>query len=143
MGNPRAIRPAGCGELLLHAGRALRCDRAGYHEQSEFAKTCDSPNCLVKLYCWGPVAKCNAPMRGDRLRLPGPRRVTATTLSTPQGVCRVQRAQPGLDDASARSSTIGIEVWSRRVSLASECDHGGNLSLNERCATRPGRHLAL
>ena len=44
----------------MHEG----CDRAGYYEQGEFAKTYDSPKCLVKLGCWGPVVKCNVPKRG-------------------------------------------------------------------------------
>ena len=68
----------------MHEG----CDRAGYREQGQFAKTDDSPKYLVKLGYWSPTEKCNAPMRGDRLRLRGPRRFTATTLSTPQGLSR-------------------------------------------------------
>ena len=40
------------------------CDRAGYYEQGQFATEYDSPQCLVKLGCWGPVVKCNVPKRG-------------------------------------------------------------------------------
>ncbi|HKU81492.1 MAG TPA: hypothetical protein VJP76_04905 [Candidatus Tumulicola sp.] len=40
------------------------CDRGGYYEQGEFATEYDSPRCLVKLGCWGPVVKCNVPKRG-------------------------------------------------------------------------------
>jgi hydrogenase small subunit len=40
------------------------CDRGGYYEQGEFATEYGSPQCLVKLGCWGPVVKCNVPKRG-------------------------------------------------------------------------------
>jgi hydrogenase small subunit len=40
------------------------CDRAGYYEQGQFAMSYDSPQCLVKIGCWGPVVKCNVPKRG-------------------------------------------------------------------------------
>jgi hydrogenase small subunit len=48
-------------------GRTTRegCNRAGYTEQGQFAKTYgDDPRCLVKLGCMGPVARCNVPVRG-------------------------------------------------------------------------------
>ena len=44
----------------MHEG----CDRGGYYEQGEFATEYGSPQCLVKLGCWGPVVKCNVPKRG-------------------------------------------------------------------------------
>jgi hydrogenase small subunit len=40
------------------------CDRAGYYEQGDFAKDYNSPKCLVKDGCWGPVVSCNVPKRG-------------------------------------------------------------------------------
>ncbi len=41
------------------------CQRAGFAEQGEFARTlADHRGCLVKLGCMGPVAKCNVPTRG-------------------------------------------------------------------------------
>jgi hydrogenase small subunit len=40
------------------------CDRGGFYEQGEFAKSYDDPTCLVKVGCWGPVVKCNVPKRG-------------------------------------------------------------------------------
>jgi len=40
------------------------CDRAGSYEQAIFATEYGSPNCLVKLGCWGPVVQCNVPKRG-------------------------------------------------------------------------------
>lgn len=40
------------------------CDRAGYYEQSQFAKEYGRPECLVKMGCWGPVVDCNVTKRG-------------------------------------------------------------------------------
>ena len=55
-----ALRPRWLFEATVHEG----CDRAGYYEQGQFAGEYDSPKCLVKLGCWGPVVKCNVPKRG-------------------------------------------------------------------------------
>jgi hydrogenase small subunit len=44
----------------LHEG----CDRAGFYEQADFAAAYGSPQCLVKLGCWGPVVQCNVGKRG-------------------------------------------------------------------------------
>jgi hydrogenase small subunit len=55
-----ALRPRWLFGQTVHEG----CDRAGYYEQGDFATTYDSPKCLVKLGCWGPVVKCNVPKRG-------------------------------------------------------------------------------
>ncbi len=54
------LRPQWLFSATVHEG----CDRGGYYEQGEFASTYDSPKCLVKLGCWGPVVKCNVPKRG-------------------------------------------------------------------------------
>jgi hydrogenase small subunit len=54
------LRPTWLFGNTVHEG----CDRAGYYEQGDFAKTYDSPKCSVKLGCWGPVVKCNVPKRG-------------------------------------------------------------------------------
>jgi hydrogenase small subunit len=40
------------------------CDRGGYYEQGDFAETYGSPQCIVKLGCWGPVVNCNVGKRG-------------------------------------------------------------------------------
>lgn len=40
------------------------CDRAGYYEQGDFATEYGTPQCIVKLGCWGPVVNCNVPKRG-------------------------------------------------------------------------------
>jgi hydrogenase small subunit len=55
-----AGRPAWLFGNTVHEG----CDRGGYYEQGEFATEYDSPRCLVKLGCWGPVVKCNVTKRG-------------------------------------------------------------------------------
>src|SRR5262245_12712236 len=54
------LRPTWLFGNTVHEG----CDRAGYYEQGDFAQTYDSPKCIVKLGCWGPVVKCNVPKRG-------------------------------------------------------------------------------
>ncbi|MEO7193427.1 MAG: hydrogenase expression protein HypE [Pseudonocardiaceae bacterium] len=54
------LRPLWLFGATVHEG----CNRAGYYEQGEFAKTYDSPKCLVKLGCGGQVVKCNVPKRG-------------------------------------------------------------------------------
>jgi hydrogenase small subunit len=53
-------RPTWLFGATVHEG----CDRAGYYEQGDFAAGYDSPKCLVKIGCWGPVVNCNVPKRG-------------------------------------------------------------------------------
>ncbi|MGH7706418.1 MAG: hydrogenase expression protein HypE [Vulcanimicrobiaceae bacterium] len=55
-----AGRPQWLFGATVHEG----CDRGGYYEQGDFATEYDSPKCLVKLGCWGPVVKCNVTKRG-------------------------------------------------------------------------------
>src|SRR3984893_10005457 len=55
-----ALRPRWLFGRSVHDG----CDRAGYFEQGDFATEYGSPNCIVKLGCWGPVVNCNVPKRG-------------------------------------------------------------------------------
>jgi hydrogenase small subunit len=54
------LRPRWLFGATVHEG----CDRGGYYEQGQFADEYGSPECLVKLGCWGPVVKCNVPKRG-------------------------------------------------------------------------------
>ena len=54
------LRPQWIFGKTVHEG----CDRAGYYEQGDFARDYNSPKCIVKLGCWGPVVKCNVPKRG-------------------------------------------------------------------------------
>jgi hydrogenase small subunit len=54
-------RPRWLFERTVHES----CDRAGFAEQGEFAKTLgEEHTCLVKVGCSGPIVKCNVPVRG-------------------------------------------------------------------------------
>ena len=54
------LRPTWLFGKTVHEG----CDRAGYYEQGDFAVDYNSPKCLVKVGCWGPVVNCNVTKRG-------------------------------------------------------------------------------
>jgi hydrogenase small subunit len=54
------LRPRWLFELTVHEG----CDRAGFYEQADFTTQYGSPQCIVKLGCWGPVVQCNVGKRG-------------------------------------------------------------------------------
>jgi hydrogenase small subunit len=54
------LRPTWLFGKTVHEG----CDRAGYYEQADFALDYNSPKCLVKTGCWGPVINCNVTKRG-------------------------------------------------------------------------------
>ncbi len=54
------LRPEWLFGQTVHDG----CDRAASYEQADFADSYNSPKCLVKLGCWGPVVNCNVPKRG-------------------------------------------------------------------------------
>lgn len=54
------LRPQWLFGKTVHEG----CDRGSYYEQASFAKDYNSPKCLVKTGCWGPVVNCNVPKRG-------------------------------------------------------------------------------
>jgi len=56
----KQLRPQWIFGKTVHEG----CDRAGYYEQGDFARDYNSPKCLVKIGCWGPVVNCNVPKRG-------------------------------------------------------------------------------
>jgi len=53
-------RPTWLFGATVHEG----CDRGGYYEQAQFAQEYGSPQCIVKLGCWGPVVQCNVGKRG-------------------------------------------------------------------------------
>ena len=54
------LRPKWLFGMTVHDG----CDRGGYYEEGKFAHEYGSPECLVKIGCWGPVVKCNVTKRG-------------------------------------------------------------------------------
>ena len=94
------LRPTWIFGKTVHEG----CDRAGYYEQGDFAHDYNSPKCLVKVGCWGPVVNCNVPKRGwmnGHRRLPERRR-------------HLHR----LHDARA-SPTSSCRSWTRRPAAAS------------------------
>jgi hydrogenase small subunit len=53
-------RPTWLFGATVHEG----CDRGGYYEQADFAAGYGSPQCIVRLGCWGPVVQCNVGKRG-------------------------------------------------------------------------------
>jgi hydrogenase small subunit len=54
------LRPTWLFGKTVHEG----CSRAGYYEQADFAQDYNSPKCIVRVGCWGPVVNCNVPKRG-------------------------------------------------------------------------------
>jgi hydrogenase small subunit len=54
------LRPTWLFGKTVHEG----CARAGYYEQADFAMDYNSPKCIVRTGCWGPVVNCNVPQRG-------------------------------------------------------------------------------
>ncbi len=54
------LRPRWLFGQTVHEG----CDRGGYYEQGSFADVYGTPECIVKLGCWGPVVNCNVGKRG-------------------------------------------------------------------------------
>ena len=54
------FRPTWLFGKTVHEG----CSRAGYYEQADFAQSYNSPKCIVRVGCWGPVVNCNVPKRG-------------------------------------------------------------------------------
>jgi hydrogenase small subunit len=54
------FRPTWLFGKTVHEG----CSRAGYYEQADFAQSYNSPKCIVRIGCWGPVVNCNVPKRG-------------------------------------------------------------------------------
>jgi hydrogenase small subunit len=54
------LRPTWLFGYTLHEG----CDRGGFYEQASFAAGYGTPECIVRLGCWGPVVQCNVGKRG-------------------------------------------------------------------------------
>jgi hydrogenase small subunit len=54
------FRPTWLFGKTVHEG----CNRAGYYEQGDFAQSYNSPKCIVRVGCWGPVVNCNVTKRG-------------------------------------------------------------------------------
>jgi len=82
-----ALRPTWLFGATVHEG----CDRAGYYEQGEFATEYGSPQCLVKLGCWGPERRRDLHRVHDA-RLP--RQVHAVHGRAARGEGLVHRQHP-------------------------------------------------
>jgi hydrogenase small subunit len=105
------LRPTWLFGSTVHEG----CDRAGYYEQGDFAERYDSPKCIVKLGCWGPVVNCNVPKRGWMAGIGGCPNVG--------GIC-IGCTMPGFPDKfmpfmeeppGARVSAASVSVYGRAV----------------------------
>jgi hydrogenase small subunit len=106
-----ALRPTFLFPQTVHEG----CDRGGYYEQADFAAAYGSPQCIVKLGCWGPVVVCNVPKRGWMNGIGGCPNVG--------GVC-IGCTMPGFPDKfmpfmdeppGARISTSAVLMYGRTV----------------------------
>ena len=105
------LRPRWLFSQTVHEG----CDRAGYYEQADFASTYGTPQCIVKLGCWGPVVHCNVGKRGWTSGIGGCPNVG--------GIC-IGCTMPGFPDKflpfmneppGAKLSTTAIAVYGRTI----------------------------
>ncbi|HVW08479.1 MAG TPA: hypothetical protein VHC90_07855 [Bryobacteraceae bacterium] len=105
------LRPEWLFGKTVHEG----CDRAGYYEQGDFAQDYNSPKCLVKVGCWGPVVNCNVPKRGWMAGIGGCPNVG--------GIC-IGCTMPGFPDKfmpfmdeppGARLSTAGVSPYGTAI----------------------------
>jgi hydrogenase small subunit len=105
------LRPTWLFAQTVHEG----CDRAGYYEQADFAEDYNSPKCIVKQGCWGPVVQCNVGKRGWINGIGG--------CPSVGGVC-IGCTMPGFPDKfmpfmdeppGAKLSTTAVAVYGRTV----------------------------
>ena len=119
-----ALRPRWLFEATVHEG----CDRAGYYEQGEFATAYGSPQCLVKLGCWGPVVKCNVPKRGWINGVGGCPNVggiciACTMPGFPDKFMPFMDEPPGARVSTAASTVYGHVIRTLRGYTAKTADH--------------------
>jgi hydrogenase small subunit len=105
------LRPTWLFGNTVHEG----CDRGGYYEQADFAGEYGSPQCIVKLGCWGPVVQCNVGKRGWMAGIGG--------CPTVGGIC-IGCTMPGFPDKfmpfmnmppGAQLSTSAVLMYGRTV----------------------------
>jgi hydrogenase small subunit len=91
------------------------CDRAGYYEQADFANDYNSPKCLVKVGCWGPVVNCNVPKRGWMHGIGGCPNVGGICIGcTMPGF--PDKFMPFMDEPSGGTfSTVAIQPYGRLI----------------------------
>jgi len=113
------LRPRWLFGSTVHDG----CDRAGYYEEGNFARTYGTEECLVKLGCWGPVVKCNVPKRGWMNGLGGCPNVggiciACTMPGFPDRFMPFMDEPPGSRVSSAASQIYGRVITNlRRITL--------------------------
>jgi hydrogenase small subunit len=105
------LRPAWIFGATVHEG----CDRGGYYEQADFAADYNSPKCIVKVGCWGPVVKCNVPKRGWMGGIGGCPNVGGICIGcTMPGF--PDKCMPFMDEPpGAQMSTAAVELYVRTV----------------------------
>ncbi len=105
------LRPTWLFGTTVHEG----CDRAGYYEQADFAQEYGTPECIVKLGCWGPVVQCNVGKRGWMAGIGGCPNVG--------GIC-IGCTMPGFPDKfmpfmdeppGAKLSSTAVAIYGRAV----------------------------
>jgi hydrogenase small subunit len=105
------LRPRWLFGQTVHEG----CDRAGYYEQADFADRYGTPQCIVKLGCWGPVVHCNVGKRGWMSGIGGCPNVG--------GIC-IGCTMPGFPDKfmpfmdeppGAKLSTTAVAMYGRTI----------------------------
>ena len=109
------LRPKWLFGQTVHEG----CDRGGYYEQGDFAKSYSSPKCLVKLGCWGPVVDCNVTKRGWMDGVGGCPNVGGICIGCtmpgfPDKFMPFMDTPPGATGSSAASSMYGFVVRALR-----------------------------
>ena len=106
-----ALRPTALFSATLHEG----CNRGGYYEQADFTLEYGTPQCIVKLGCWGPVVQCNVGKRGWMAGIGG--------CPSVGGVC-IGCTMPGFPDKfmpfldeppGAKLSTAAVSDYGRMV----------------------------
>jgi len=105
------LRPTWLFGKTVHEG----CDRAGYYEQGDFAHDYNSPKCIVKLGCWGPVVNCNVPKRGWMAGIGGCPNVGGICIGcTMPGF--PDKVMPFMDEPpGAKISSTAISVYGRTI----------------------------
>ena len=129
------LRPTWLFGATVHEG----CDRAGYYEQGQFATAYDSPKCLVKLGCWGPVVKCNVPKRGWMNGIGGCPNVggiciACTMPGFPDKFMPFMDEPPGAKVSSTASGAYGAVVRRLRVDHRQDGGQGAQVAPHRRQA---------
>jgi hydrogenase small subunit len=118
------LRPVWLFSQTVHEG----CDRGGYYEQGDFTLAYDSPKCVVKLGCWGPVVLCNVPKRGWMAGIGGCPNVGGVCIGCtmpgfPDKFMSFMDEPPGAKMSTAAVATYGTMVRALRRFTSASMDH--------------------